>query len=181
MIGPLAEALVADWQERNGPTCSIPLDHPFIAELGTWRRHDGRHRPLSTSQGLRIISELFQACERAIEPEAAGGDLAPQAIALMESQLYRNWSVTELAERLGVSREYLTRRFRQETGSTPARFGLKLRLQAAGRCLVSEATPMTDVASAHGFGSVAHFSRAFRACYGLTPGACRRSGNLPTG
>lgn len=59
--------------------------------------------------------------------------------------------------------------FRRHLKTTPARYYLELRLTRARALLLHTSLPVPEVAIACGFGSAAHFSRAYRTQYGKPP------------
>jgi len=65
--------------------------------------------------------------------------------------------------------------------TTAARYILERRLEACAADLGSpqhRARTITEIAVRHGFGSSSHFSRAFRARFGMTPQQWRRAGGM---
>lgn len=84
------------------------------------------------------------------------------------------------AERLGVSREQLSRGFGKVFGVTPQRFRWEARTRAALADLVAGALPLAELALAHGFADQAHMTRSVRALSGHPPGAWRGSNGFKT-
>lgn len=84
-------------------------------------------------------------------------------------------SVEDLAERVAMSRRTFARRFRSETGLTPAQWLLEQRLRAAQSLLETTDHPVERIARECGFGNAAalraHFGRRLR----TTPTAYRRT------
>ncbi|NKC34497.1 AraC family transcriptional regulator [Falsiroseomonas selenitidurans] len=78
----------------------------------------------------------------------------------------------EWAELVGASPRTLERRFRLETGLSFARWRQTLRLAEAAALLAGGETP-ARAAAAVGYASAPAFGAAFRASFGLTPGAAR--------
>lgn len=76
------------------------------------------------------------------------------------------------------SPHHFHRIYRHLTGETPAETVRRLRLHRAATELVRGAADMERVAARAGYGSVSAFSRSFRAGYGISPAAYRRSGRL---
>jgi AraC-like DNA-binding protein len=77
---------------------------------------------------------------------------------------------------MGCSPRYVFRAFEQEVG-TPADYLRGLRLEKAREQMQSEdekTRSISDIAFSIGFSSTAHFSRAFRDRYAMTPRDCRR-------
>lgn len=96
--------------------------------------------------------------------------------AAIHADLARDWSLDDLADVAALSRFHFHRVFTAMTGESPAEALRRLRLNAAAHLLVREAPPLATVARSVGYGDAVAFSRAFRAAYGLTPGAFRRCG-----
>jgi AraC-like DNA-binding protein len=76
------------------------------------------------------------------------------------------------AEATGASPRTLTRLFRRETGMGFGRWRQSLRLAEAAALLAGGATP-ARAAAAVGYASAPAFGAAFRAAFGITPGAAR--------
>jgi AraC family transcriptional regulator len=68
--------------------------------------------------------------------------------------------------------------YREATGETVADTVRRLRLHRAAVELIREHTPLVRVARRAGYGTLAAFSRAFAADYGVPPGAYRLRGQL---
>jgi transcriptional regulator GlxA family with amidase domain len=63
--------------------------------------------------------------------------------------------------------------FRRETGSTPASYATRVRLEAARRALELGRASVKQVAAASGFGAVETMHRAFQRALATTPLAYR--------
>ncbi len=83
----------------------------------------------------------------------------------------------ELAEKVGVSENYLSQIFHQELGISPWETVTRLRIQKAKELLVENGETITRVAMQVGFNDSAYFSRVFRKMTGISPQEFRaRSG-----
>ncbi|MCC2657939.1 MAG: hypothetical protein K0Q76_3047 [Panacagrimonas sp.] len=128
--------------------------------------------------GERIGDCLVDAVAAAIECELAGtvdrdGAAAPlldTIKAYVMSHLgNRALDTVRVAERHGISVRTLNRLFAAE-GTTPMRWVWMQRLSASHAALSRDgAHRVTDIAYEHGFADPSHFSRAFKAAYGLRP------------
>jgi AraC-like DNA-binding protein len=78
----------------------------------------------------------------------------------------------ELEAVTGLTRYDLTRQFRLMCGTSPYRYLLMRRLEFA-REQIARRRPLGEVALDAGFADQAHFSRMFKAAFGLTPGRYR--------
>jgi transcriptional regulator GlxA family with amidase domain len=77
--------------------------------------------------------------------------------------------LAQLARRAAVSERHLRRLFADQTGTTPARFVERIRVEAARERLEATATPIETVASSCGFGSPETMRRAFLRVLGVGP------------
>jgi AraC-like DNA-binding protein len=111
-------------------------------------------------------------------PDGAGsraGALRCKATRLIDHRLLDpEFRTAAISEELGVSARYLQRVF-AEAGTTPARFLLARRLDAAAARLrhADEPCRITDVALECGFNDLSYFSRAFRLRFGIPARAYR--------
>ena len=80
-----------------------------------------------------------------------------------------------LARQAGLSPYHFLRTFERVTGITPHQYVRRARLREAGTRLVAEPGKVLDLALDSGFGDVSNFNRAFRAEFGMSPIAFRRT------
>ncbi|MEH0020973.1 MAG: AraC family transcriptional regulator [Desulfobacter sp.] len=88
-----------------------------------------------------------------------------QYLDMEKTRVVRSW---ELEEITGLSRYELARQFRLRYGTSPYRYMLMRRLEFARKQL-AKPLPLADVALASGFSDQSHFTRVFKAGFGLTP------------
>lgn len=105
-----------------------------------------------------------------LEMDRPGGPFAALLDAV-RADLRARWTVHGLAHRVGMSPRNFARRFREETGTTPARAVERLRAEAARASLESGARSVTEVARETGFSDPERMRRAFHRLYGLAPRA----------
>ena len=79
----------------------------------------------------------------------------------------------ELAARLFISRTYLSRAFKQETGATLTDFILTAKTDEAKRLLRFSDKPLSAISAYLGFSSQSHFTRVFKKYSGATPNEYR--------
>jgi AraC family carnitine catabolism transcriptional activator len=130
---------------------------PLAATVAETLVHD-RH-PGATGEGRTALSRRY-----------AGSDprlLA--AIAAMEAALEDPLPVPRIAVAAGVSQRQLDRLFRARFGAGPKDIYLRLRLERAERLLAYSKLSVREVALASGFGSLAQFSRTYKARLGVSP------------
>jgi transcriptional regulator GlxA family with amidase domain len=107
-------------------------------------------------------------------PPHDGVSLAP-LLAWIEKNPQRDLSLAALARRAAMSTRTLSRRFREQTGTTPARFVTRVRLLRAQQLLETSAHAVDRVASLSGFGTATSLRATFQQHVGTTPKVYRRA------
>jgi len=98
-----------------------------------------------------------------------------RAVRLIDRDASQRLELDALAREASLSRFHFVRAFARATGLTPHRYVLRARLRRAAVGLATNEARVVDVAIASGFRDVSNFNRAFRAEFGVTPRAHRRS------
>jgi AraC-like DNA-binding protein len=98
-----------------------------------------------------------------------------QALALIHRDPVQPWTVALLAHEVAMSRSAFAARFTALVGETPMRYVTRWRMQVALTALRDEGVTLGELALRLGYQSEAAFSRAFKRCMGVSPGAARRS------
>ena len=104
--------------------------------------------------------------------DATFGYALPDAISAAPE---RKWTLDELAGIAGVSPFHLSHVFNREVGTSVYRYALRSRLAMALEAVLDSRLDLTSIALDSGFTSHSHFTARFRAFFGLTPDALRRS------
>jgi len=95
------------------------------------------------------------------------------ALELLDAHFSEDIGLTELARTTGLSPWHLVRVMTRFTGLPPHAHLLERRCRAA-RDKLRGPDRLADIAAATGFADQSHLTRAFRARFGLTPGAYRK-------
>jgi AraC family transcriptional regulator, activator of mtrCDE len=122
------------------------------------RQHLSRYGATSPLFSLFADARLSRAIHAVIEHPAA------------------QHSVASLAAAAAMSRSAFAKHFQSVLGQTPMEFVQKCRLHHAARMLATTDLPVKVIAASMGYASRSHFSRAFRAAYGMDPTKFRRVG-----
>jgi transcriptional regulator GlxA family with amidase domain len=110
------------------------------------------------------------------EPPTSHASLAP-LLDWIGHHLDQALTVDVLAARAAMSPRTFARRFRDQTGTTPAQWILTARIRRAQELLETTRTPVEDVAYAAGFDAPITFRTRFKRIVGMSPGAYRRNFN----
>lgn len=151
-------------------------------------------------EGAKILREAIDALAEAEPVEAAAGSAIaytaltrlygtgtmaakekkelPQVVEAALRILQQDFAfldgVGELADRLEVSQEYLTRTFRTHVGMTPGKYLNQIRVEHAKLLLQRGDHSVAFVADACGFANGNYFARVFRSMVGVTPSVYAR-------
>ena len=96
-----------------------------------------------------------------------------QALSFINENLASELSVDVLAEQVYLSRYHFMRLFKAQTGSTVHAYIRQKRLLQAAR-LIREGSPANKAAADSGFTDYSAFHRAFRECFGISPGQLKK-------
>jgi AraC-like DNA-binding protein len=107
----------------------------------------------------------------------ASRPLTPQALDRLREYIVEHLSgrilVADLARQVNLSANYFARSFAEQTGQSPHRFVLALRLDRAVQLLDRSKLSLVEIAHACGFASQQHLNNAMQRHLGTTPGRYR--------
>ena len=99
-----------------------------------------------------------------------------RALGLLHAEPAAPWTVAALAERVGVSRATLAKRFAELVGEPPLTYLTRWRMTLAADLLVQrETATVAEVARGVGYGDAFSFSAAFKRIRGVNPTEYRRT------
>ncbi|WP_420397260.1 GlxA family transcriptional regulator [Nioella sp.] len=130
--------------------------HPAVRKLGAWQQP--------------IDRDPFGATVPAI---------VRQVIQVMEQHLEDPLSIPEVCERVDLSQRQVDRLFAKHIRKSPALYYRDIRLDRARGLVTQTDLKISEIAVASGFASPVHFSRAYKARFGLSPVRDRVEGRVP--
>jgi AraC family L-rhamnose operon transcriptional activator RhaR len=138
-----------------------------------------RHRSDIVGRLSLLFSQLAQAVERT-DPMPLPREPGPahpavgRAMRLLEADLARRWTLTELAGDLHLTPGHLVRLFKAATGLPPMTYLAQVRAEHAAVLLLHSDEPMTGIGRAVGWPDQNYFARRFKAHYGLSATTYRK-------
>jgi len=170
---------VLEQLRQNFKTALIPV---IIITGKTLSYEDVRRldAPKVGVQTKGVLSDLESAAE--IQRVLANASALPQptsllvkqAAAYIQQNYTQSFSLEELAESIGVSRSYLSRIFKMDTGISPWDYLNRFRIQKAKELLLLTDESITAVAADVGYEDASYFSRVFLELAGCSPRAYRQ-------
>lgn len=174
----------------------VAAERVFEAEKGLFFERGGeavkrlanmlsaRHRLIPAKEASALSFELLMALCGTGTAGPAGRSTLPPVVEAALGVMRRDYAylegIAELAERLEVSQEYLTRCFFKYTGVTPGKYLNRVRIENAKLLLRQGRHTVQFVSDACGFSNANYFARVFRENVGVNPKEYARSREVPS-
>lgn len=81
--------------------------------------------------------------------------------------------INDLASHIGISRSYLVRIMRQQTGLSPQAYLIKVRMENAAELLLRSRDTIREIAADSGYDDALAFSKVFKRYFGVSPSEFR--------
>ncbi len=175
-FGEQAVRMLEEISGRYGHYVDIPLDSGFVKYLKSFRNRCRSVRFVTPTEGAKIACDIFALLGELLEHDevvSPGSQLVQSAQLLISENPGHTLNIQEIAEHLQISREHLSRVFRERTGFTLQQFSEEERMQLATRLLRDFSMSCEQVAEQTGYASAASFGRAFRQHFGCSPAQYR--------
>ena len=100
--------------------------------------------------------------------------LKEEIIKYLENNFHKDIQISEIAEKFNINSQYLSRFFKEQTGTTLVSYLNDLRINKAKQLLKSDkSTKISNIAVSVGFNSINHFIKVFRKSEGISPSIYR--------
>jgi YesN/AraC family two-component response regulator len=96
-------------------------------------------------------------------------DTVSRVMLYMQDHMAETITVEQLSALVYVSKSYLSRIFKQQTGMTLIEYQRLIRINSAKTLLVSSDTSVEEISYIIGYNSPKYFCKAFRTCTGMSP------------
>lgn len=165
--------LAGDWRFIPGQR---PIDFPHPVNLGLGPilpmlrelTSGDSYSALALEECVVGLLDLFRdGCRERMAVQASNP--IRRAVEFLEDGGHQDFDLPTLAEVAGVHPTHLSRLFRTKLHRTITEYLRELRLVKAERLLLQPERSISRIAADLGFADHAHFSRAFKQRYGLTP------------
>jgi AraC-like DNA-binding protein len=120
----------------------------------------------------KLIPLLLEAYD---ESALSGADKAYKAtLAYIADNADRQFSFTELCDKVGYSQAYIGREFKKRTGKSVFEYITDFRIKTAQKLLKDTKLSVTDIAFSVGYADPNYFSNTFKLRVGVSPKAWRK-------
>lgn len=125
---------------------------------------------ISTTDLLSKLTAIVEQIKAKFSQKLANdGDLIAHVQDYLSLNYQADCSLSDVAERFSVTPQYLSQRFKQQTGQNFAKYLTRLRLEHSLDDLKYSNDLILDIALKNGFASLSTFNRAFKTEYQLSP------------
>ena len=181
--GGNAVDLVGDLIRSCGTVYCLPPDSPVLSSL-TEAVLQGGKVPYSPFESSRYFYELYTTLVEIVNATTESGAEAfhpnvQAARRLIREEVEENLTIEQISFRLGLSREYLSRLYKSETGRLLKDHIREERILRACRLLKGTELSVAEIARRMNFSSDANFARYFHQTMHITPSMFRKVGTIP--
>lgn len=140
----------------------------------------GQYRQASPQAKAMLLESLVSDWENRLE--GSGEDtveerrLVQDAMTIIGREYAADLTLAALAERLHISKGYLSGLFKQEMMLTVTQYITMLRMQRASQLLLETPLKIHEVAEAVGYHDDSYFGLSFKKAYGMSPAQFRNQG-----
>lgn len=145
-----------------------------LSQLKLAETKDGVPFQLTSSAAYQMLMQLYGTGSMAVKNEKQLPQVVEAALKILQQDFAFLDGIGDLADRLEVSQEYLTRTFRDHVGMTPGKYLVQVRVEQAKLLLQQGDHSVAFVADACGFTNGNYFARVFRSIVGVTPSVYAR-------
>ncbi|SFF31374.1 iron complex transport system substrate-binding protein [Paenibacillus algorifonticola] len=138
-----------------------------------WSRLNTLEKLHAKSLFYQFVYELLWQIQRQ-GFETDSPDLSEQAIRYMTENYQHNITIESLAQLLNYSPQYLSRKFKDQTGNSPINFLIMLRMDKAQELLLTSDATLQEVAASVGYPDMFYFNRMFKKHVGIAPGQYKK-------
>lgn len=157
-----------------GPIVRMRVDGEAAAAMDDLFRHFRARTFRDRFHETELLHQLLVALYREQVAESQASDPIEHGYHYIRDHFRSPINLKEVAVRCGVSREHFIRSFGRRYGEPPGEMLRRLRMEQARRMLKATHMPVQDIALACGFADSNSFCRAYRQCFGHSPGGVRR-------
>jgi len=123
---------------------------------------------------LALIEKIIETVKKVEETVTDDAPIIARIKAVIEENIGSDFSICELAEKVGISRYYMAHIFKNHTGTTVSDYKNELRLSKAKKLLISSDEKISDIALDCGYSTSSYFSKKFTESEGISPADYRR-------
>ena len=160
----MLETMFEDWQQVAG------RDNEQLDTVKNIAQIDGLRRMKAQGDFIRFAhAALRERTEHARVPS-----MVEQVIRYFARNYRGVISMEQLAQQLNYTPQYVSRKFKEQIGSSPLEYVVRLRMHLARKLLRDSIATLQQIATYVGYSDTMYFNRIFKKHTGITPGQYRK-------
>lgn len=163
-----------------------PANADFITDIVKEMEFEFSSEKRFSERLIRMkAEELFMKLSRACSDESmtAIDTDTDERFRLLRGEVFSNlknqWTVEQMAKRVGLSKSRFYTIYKSIYGSTPVDDLIRARIDSAKNALLFSKRSILDISESLGYNNLTHFMRQFKALTGTTPDQYRKRENIP--
>lgn len=167
---------------------TIPANHVFFDEDGKIRNllagmqeeYEEKHTGYTEIFRCRLLEILIHTMRKTVKEEhirvmgRTKSTVVLQAIQYLEEHYQEHRILEGFCKEYHYSLQYVSRRFREETGFTALSYLQKFRIEKSCELLAGSGRPIQDIAREVGYEDMKYFHQVFRKLVQMSPGEYRK-------
>lgn len=122
----------------------------------------------------KLLIDIYNENKKLKTSKSSVASVVEPLLEVIKEQIDRWWTVEEMAEFCGLSKDQFRRVFKKHTGMLPKLYLDRLKLHKAAELLISTDAKIAEIASQLDYQDCYHFSRRFKNIIGFSPRRYRR-------
>ena len=173
--GTNIKAFIEEYIENFGPIFQFSQNSELVKQVQSIGERQEVQEGISTGKQQYIIGLLKECLMQSSQSNnSKGNDLVGRAVQQIHQDYCEGITVNDLAQSLAVSREFLSREFKKNMGTSPYQYIQKYRLNEAHDLLTQSSLSIKEITFRLGYSSTTIFSRQFKQFYQMTPSNLRK-------
>lgn len=175
--------LIAEINRTYGYLFDVPRNSPLVERLLRYRQYRDEVLTLTPLEGGKLVFDVIHELCSPLEEElrkSPHSSLVSDVQNHVAGNLAERLDVATLANHFRVSREHLSRVFREQTGTPLHAYITRARLRLAVNLLLQTRLTSKEIAARCGYAEYSVFYRSFRKRIGFSPEELRRNRYHPS-
>ncbi|MNO45145.1 HTH-type transcriptional activator Btr [compost metagenome] len=144
------------------------VEEQFLKVVDSWNAKLPGYEYVSKTAFQQLLIAIYHNTRRQNQNYATSLKVE-KLIQYMRENIHRKITLTELSGQAQLSSTYLSRAFKEITGTSIIEFFNQLKMEAAKEMLLEGELKIKEVAGALGFADEFYFSRVFKKTEGISP------------
>lgn len=155
---------------RNALEAGVPEDIAYgLSDLYINKVEEIEDLAVLNKLNMNIFYDFLYQIKKVLSESCIYSPTMKRVIRMLDEHYCENISLSHVAETIGISRSYLSRLFKEQTGTTFTEYLHRHRMEKAKKLLFMNSHSLAEVALELGYSSQSHFNKTFKQYTGQSP------------